>query len=145
MAFHFTLEQVLRVRESIERREELALQRAEMEVARVCARIEELGEEIASVNRKREESLKQPLQAFLLQGFDAEIHALSEARTTMLETLKIVQSQRDQQRKIYQAAHNGRRMLTDLEKQQRTEYEVGEVKAQQKKLDDLFVARIQRG
>jgi len=145
VAFHFTLEQVLRVRESIERREELALQRAEMEVARVRKRIEDLTEELAAVQRKREESLKQPMQAFLLQGFDADIHAITEARNTMQETLKIVQSQRDQQRKIYQAAHNGRQMLTDLEKQQRTEYEIGEVKAQQKKLDDLFAARIQRG
>lgn len=145
MAFRFTLEQVLRVRQSIERREELALQRAELEVARVLRRIEELTEELAAASRKREEALKQPMQAYLLQGMDAEITAITEARQTMFDTLKIVQGQRDQQRKIYQAAHNGRQMLTDLEKEQREEYELEEVKAQQRTLDDLFAARIQRG
>lgn len=145
MAFRFTLEQVLRVRQSIERREELALQRAELEVARVLRRIEELTEELAAASRKREEALKQPMQAYLLQGMDAEITAITEARQTMFDTLKIVQGQRDQQRKIYQAAHNGRQMLTDLEKEQRDEYELEEVKAQQRTLDDLFAARIQRG
>lgn len=145
MAFRFTLEQVLRVRQSIERREELALQRAVLEVARVLRRIEELTEELAAANRKREEALKQPMQAYLLQGMDAEITAITEARQTMFDTLKIVQGQRDQQRKIYQAAHNGRQMLTDLEKEQRDEYELEEVKAQQRTLDDLFAARIQRG
>lgn len=144
MAFRFTLEQVLRVRESVERREEMALQRAEMEVARVRRRIEELSEELAQANRKRDEVLKEPTQAYLLQGMDAEIKAIVEARQTMTETLKIVEGQRDQQRRIYQAAHNGRRMLTDLETQQRTEYEQEEVKAQQKKIDDLFAARAQR-
>lgn len=145
MAFRFTLEQVLRVRQSIERREELALQRAELEMARVLRRIEELTEELAAASRKREEALKQPMQAYLLQGMDAEITAITEARQTMFDTLKIVQGQRDQQRKIYQAAHNGRQMLTDLEKEQRDEYELEEVKAQQRTLDDLFAARIQRG
>lgn len=145
MAFRFTLEQVLRVRQSIERREELALQRAVLEVARVLRRIEELTEELAAANRKREEALKQPMQAYLLQGMDAEITAITEARQTMFDTLKIVQGQRDQQRKIYQAAHNGRQMLTDLEKEQRDQYELEEVKAQQRTLDDLFAARIQRG
>ena len=145
MPFRFTLEQVLRVRESIERREELALQRAEMEVARVQRRIEELTEELAGIARRREEVLKEPTRAYELQSMDAETNATMEARQTMIEALKIVQGQRDQQRKIYQAAHNGRRMLTDLEKQQRAVYELGEVKAQQKKIDDLFAARAQRG
>lgn len=143
MAFRFTLAQVLRVRESIERKEELALQRAEFEVARVKHRIEELTQELAAASRRRDESLKEPMQAYLLQGMDAEINAALEARQQSIELLKVVLVQRDQQRAIYQVAHNGRQMLTDFRKQQRTEYELEEVKAQQKKIDDLFAARIQ--
>lgn len=144
MAFRFTLEQVLRVRESIERREELALQRAEFEVACVKRRIEELTQELAAASRRRDEALQEPMQAYLLQGMDAEINAALEARQQSIEKLKVVQAQRDQQRAIYQVAHNGRQMLTDFRKQQRIEYELEEVKAQQKKIDDLFAARIQR-
>lgn len=145
MAFRFTLEQVLRVRQSMERKEELALQRAEFEVARVKRRIEELTQELAVASRRRDEALKEPMQAYLLQGMDAEINAALEARHQSIEKLKVVLAQRDQQRAIYQAAHNSRQMLTDLQKQQRIEFELEQVKAQQKKIDDLFAARIQRG
>ena len=144
MAFRFTLDQVLRVRESVERREELALQRAEMEVARVQRRIDELTEDLAGIARRRDEVLKHPTNAYELQSMDAETNAVVETRKTMIEALKIVEEQRDQQRRIYQSAHSGRQMLSDLEKQQRIEYELGEVKAQQKKIDDLFAARVQR-
>ena len=145
MGFRFTLEQVLRVRESIERREELALQRAELDVARVLRRIGELTEELAGMSRKREEDLKKPMQAYELQGMDAEINAALEARKAQIDTLQALQYRRDERRKVYQAAHNGRRMLTDLEEQQRAEYEQEQVRAQQKRLDDLFASRIQRG
>jgi flagellar export protein FliJ len=144
MAFHFTLEQVLRVRESIERREELVLQRAEMEVARVRRRIEELTELLASIDRRREESLKKPLKAYELQGMDAEMNAATDARLALLGTLKTVEELRDAQLTVYRTAHNGRQMLTDLEEEKRMEYEKEQTRAQQKRLDDLFAARIQR-
>lgn len=145
MAFRFTLDQVLRVRKSIERREELGLQQAELEVARARRRIEELTEELAAANRRRDEALKQPMKAFLLQGMDAEINAAFEARQATIEALKDIEQRRDAQRKIYQVAHSGRQMLTDLEKEKRSEYELEEMKEQQKKIDDLFAARVQRG
>jgi flagellar export protein FliJ len=144
VAFRFTLEQVLRVRESVERREELMLQRAEAEVAVALRRIEELTEQVVQIGRRREESMKQPLAAFELQSMDAEINATIEERKAMLVTLQTLQNRRDEQRKVYQAAHNGRRMLTDLEEQQRDEYEQEQVRVQQRRLDDLFAARIQR-
>ncbi|HEX4285468.1 MAG TPA: hypothetical protein VHZ28_10255 [Terracidiphilus sp.] len=145
MAFRFTLEQVLRVRESLERREEIMLQRAEADVARVLRRIHEITEQLAELARLREENLKQPLQAYELQGMDAEIYAAFEERKAQLEALQVVQQKRDEQRKLYQTAHNGRRMLTDLEEQQRIEHEQEQVRVQQKRLDDLFASRMQRG
>ena len=144
MAFRFTLEQVLRVRESLERREELALQRAEADVVRALRRIEELTQELVRINARRDEAMKQPLHAYELQGMDAETHAALETRKSLLVTLQALQHLRDEQRKVYQAAHNGRRMLTDLEEQHRNEYEQEQVRTQQKRLDDLFAARIQR-
>ena len=47
MGFRFTLDSVLRFREGIEKREELALQKVQFEVSRVRRRIEELTEELA--------------------------------------------------------------------------------------------------
>jgi flagellar FliJ protein len=144
MAFRFSLASVLRVRESIERREELALQKAEQELARVRRRIDELTGEIAKAVDEREKALQQEIQAHQLQGMDAEISAAGEAKQTLLETLQTLQQQRDAQMKLYQAAYNGRRMLTDLSAQQKTEYEQEQDHAQQKRLDDIFASRWQR-
>jgi len=144
MAFRFSLASVLRVRESIERREELALQKAEQELARVRRRIDELAGEIAKAVDAREQALQQAIQAHRLQSMDAEINAAGEAKQTLLETLQTLQQQRDAQMKLYQAAHNGRRMLTDLSEQQKTEFEQEQDRAQQKRLDDIFASRWQR-
>jgi flagellar export protein FliJ len=135
---------VLRVRENIERREELALQRAELEVARVRLRIEELSEEWARALKAREQALQQSVPAHELQGMQAEMDAIVEAKEILLETLESVKQQRDAQMKLYQAAHNGRQMLTDLSAQKKNEFELEQDRAQQKRLDDIFASRWQR-
>jgi len=55
MGFRFPLASVLQFRESIEKREELALQKVQFEVARVRRRIDELTEELAKASDEREE------------------------------------------------------------------------------------------
>jgi flagellar export protein FliJ len=145
MTFRFSLAQVLRVRESIEKREEQALQRAEQEVRQTQRRIEELTAEMTKVEHARAEALLRSVRAIDLQGMQAEMAAAAEARQTLLETLETLHQQRDLQLKLYQDAHNGRQMLTDLEEEHRAEYEAEQTRAQQKRLDDLFAARSQRG
>jgi flagellar FliJ protein len=144
MAFRFSLAQVLRVRESIEKREEQALQRAELDVAQTQRRIEDLTNEMAKVARDRAEGLLRSIRAIDLQSMQAEMDAAGEARQTLLETLEILKRQRDVQMRLYQEAHNGRQMLTDLEEEHRAEYEAEQTRAQQKRLDDLFATRAQR-
>jgi flagellar export protein FliJ len=144
LAFRFTLAQVLRVRESIERREELALQKAEIEVSRAQRRIQELTEALAKAGKARDEAILQPMQAFELQSMNAEITAIAAARESVLATLQILTQKRDEQRTVYQGVHNARQMLTDMSAQQKTEYEQEQTKAQQKRLDDIFAARMQR-
>ncbi|HTA80034.1 MAG TPA: flagellar FliJ family protein [Terracidiphilus sp.] len=145
MAFRFTLAQVLRVRESIERREELALQRAELEVSRARRRIEELTDNLARAVKARDEAILQPIQAFELQCMNAEMSAIAAEREAVIATLQKLMQQRDAQRKVYQSAHTGRQMLTDMSTQQRAEYDQEQARAQQKRLDDVFAARLKRG
>lgn len=144
MAFRFTLAQVLRVRESIERREELALQRAELEVVRAQRRIEELTTELAKVGRERDESIVRSIKAYELQCMNAEMNAIAAAREEVFTVLQELIQRRDAQRRVYQTAHSARRMLTDMSAQQRTEYEQEQTREQQKRLDDIFAARMQR-
>jgi flagellar export protein FliJ len=135
---------VLRVRESVEKREEQALQRAEQEVAQTQRRIAELTSEMAKVEHAREEALLRSVRAIDLQNMQAEMEAAVEARQTLLDMLETLKAQRDLQMKLYQEAHNARQMLTDLEEEHRAEYEQEQTRAQQKRLDDLFAARAHR-
>ena len=144
MAFRFTLAQVLRVRQSIERREELALQRAELEVARARRRIEELTDNLAKAGKARDEAILQPMQAFELQCMNAEISSIAAQREAVFAALQTLIQQRDVQRKTYQSAHTARQMLTDMSSQQKTEYEQEQTRAQQKRLDDIFASRLKR-
>ena len=144
MVFRFSLASVLSVRESIERREELALQRVEMEVARVKQRIEELTDELAKAGDAREKALQNSIPAYDLQSMDVQINAALEAKQTLLDTLQTLQQQRDTQMKVYQAAYNGRQMLTDLLEQKKIEFRREQEHLQQKRIDDIFASRWQR-
>ena len=144
MPFRFSLASVLRVRESIERREELALQRVEMEVARVKHRIDEWTDELARAGEARENALRNSIPAYDLQSMDAQMNAALDAKQILLDTLQTLQQQRDAQMKLYQVAYNGRQMLTDLLEQKKSEYKQEQDHAQQKRIDDLFASRWQR-
>jgi flagellar export protein FliJ len=145
MGFRFTLDSVLRFREGIEKREELALQKVQFEVARIRRRIDELTEELAKAGNEREEALQTWMQAFRLKDLQDEMSAAVEARQILLETLETLKSQREAQMKVYQAARVNRRMLTDLQKQQRETWEQSQHRIEQKRLDDVFASRAHRG
>lgn len=144
MAFRFPLASVLRVRESIERSEELALQKVELEVARTQRHLEELNAILERCVEARDLALQQPTPAYRVRELQEEMNLVVEAKQAAEETLRRLREQRGAQLKRYQAAHNGRRMLTEMRAQQKDAYELEQVRAQQKRLDDIFAARRQR-
>ena len=144
MAFRFSLATVLRVRESIEQREERALQRIQLEMARVLRQIEELSAEIARAHDAQEEALKQPIPAGYLHTLLWEAQAAEVRRKALLITLQSLEQQRDKQRKVYQAAHRKHETLISMKRDRRTAYELEQARTQQKSLDDLFMARRHR-
>jgi flagellar FliJ protein len=145
MAFRFSLATVLRVRESIELREERALKKIQMEMARVSHEIEELDAGIARAQGEREEALRQPMPASHLQAMLSRTESTVAARDALHATLRGLDEQRKQQMKIYQAAHRDHETLIDMRNQQRSEYMQEQTRLEQKYLDDLFVARRHRG
>jgi flagellar FliJ protein len=145
MAFRFPLAAVLRVRESIEQREERALQKLQLEVSRVARQIEELTTGIAQSHQALERALQTSIPASHVHSMLADVQSAMEKRQALFESLQTLERQRDEQSKVYQAAHRGREMLTGMQKQQREAYEVRQARAQQKNLDDIFIARRHRG
>lgn len=144
MAFRFPLASVLRVREIIEQREERALQRIQMEMARISHQIEELTAVIARVYDAQEEALQQPIPAGVLHSLLWEEQAAIERRKVLLSALQTLEQKREKQIKIYQAAHRNHEALISMKNEQRSRYELEQARTQQKSLDDLFIARRHR-
>ena len=145
MGFRFPLASVLSLRESMERREELALKKILLDMAHVRREIEHLDAELAAAHRMREESLQRPIPAFQLQSMLRDADAAIERRRVLVESLAALERQRSEQTRVYQAAHCGRRMLSDLLEQQRDLWEQEQARNAQKVIDDVFASRSQRG
>jgi flagellar FliJ protein len=144
MAFRFPLASVLRFRQSVEQQEELELRKLHLEIAGVRRSIEQATMEIAIAQRARDTALQKPLQAAHLQAMLRAADTAVERKKKLLATLQKLEDQRNEQMRRYQEAHRGRQMLSDLEAREQDEYELRQVKAQQKVLDDMFGARHQR-
>jgi flagellar export protein FliJ len=144
MAFQFPLAVVLRVRESIERREERALQSIQLDVARALHQIEQLIAAIGGADRAREKALQQTISGGHLQSLLGEEQAAEQQLKSMLGQLRILEQEREAQMKVYQAAHRDREMLTDMLKKQKDVYEREWLREEQKRLDDIFMARRHR-
>jgi flagellar FliJ protein len=144
MGFRFPLATVLRVRDSIQKREERVLQRIQLDMARVSRNIEELNDAVAQSHRAREAELQQPVPAGQLQAMLQATQASIDARESLVEKLQLLRQQRDAQMKVYQAAHQNHEALIDMRDRQLLEYEQQQARAQQKFLDDIFMARRHR-
>ena len=144
MAFRFPLAAVLRVRESIERREEMALQRIQLEMARVSRQIEELTARVARLDQAQKQALLQPTPAGHLHATLWEMQGAAEARKNLLSVLQGLEQQRQKQMKVYQAAHRDHETMISMYKERRDAYELEQARAQQKYLDDIFMARRHR-
>ncbi len=144
MPFQFRLATVLRVRESLEKREERALQMIQLERTRVVQRVEELSAAITHAHATREQAMRRSMPAGHLHSLLWEEQSAVDQKKSLLLDLQRLEQERDQQMKIYQDAHRNREMLTDMFNEQRDVYEQESMRAQQKQLDDIFIARRHR-
>ncbi len=103
MAFQFSLAAVLRVRESMETREERALQSIQLEVARTLQQIERLGVAIGGAHQARERALQQTISGGHLHSLLWEEQAAEQQLKLMLGQLQVLEQAREQQMKVYQS------------------------------------------
>ncbi len=145
MGFQFSLAAVLRVRESVERREERALQTILGGIARTERQVEELRKAMEEARAKREQALRQTIAGRQLHSFLLEEQVGEERLKSMAEQLQVLEKQRKRQITVYQAAHRDREMLTEMLEKQRESFERVRLRDEQKRLDDIFIARQLRG
>jgi flagellar export protein FliJ len=144
MSFRFPLAAVLLVRENAEKREERALKKIQLELARVSRQLEELDAEIVKARDAREQALQKPIPAFQLQTFEQQTQDAAEKKKALVNQLQILRQELIQQMTLYQACHRDREALTNMLEKQREAYEQEQNREQQKQLDDMFMGRRHR-
>ena len=141
MPFHFPLQAVLNLRESVEHQQELRLRAADQQVARVRHLIEQMDARRQDLQRAQAQTLSVGMTAVELQFellCDAE---LLRHRRELEQQLVRLEQQREQQREILQQARRARETLGAVRDQQVRRYQKEAARREQRSLDDLFLLR----
>jgi len=141
MAFHFQLQAVLHLRQSIEHQQELRLRAANQQVAKAQHLIEQMDARRRQLHAAQAETLSAGITAIELQFellCDAE---LLRHRRDLLQQLARLQQQREQQREIFQQARRARETLEAVRDRKLGEYQEEAARREQRSIDDLFLMR----
>ena len=142
MAFHFTLEAVLRSRQSLEDRELLRLQSL---LARRMALVNEREQlQQATLNLQQETNLalqQQPTPAVEIQFAMARLHALEQRQQLIEEQLHQLQSAIAEQRSLFQQQRRNREVLETLRDTQWRDYRLVQQRREQARLDEMHLLR----
>jgi flagellar export protein FliJ len=145
MPFHFPLAAVLRYRESMEQREHLALERLQQEIARIEARMRQIGEDRSTATQALLADLTRGTRAAELQTayeYQRALEQQQEAFETLSQELK---KKWRQQLVIYELARRNCETMENLRQRQLNAYSRQQAKREQSVIDDLFLMRRRRG
>jgi flagellar export protein FliJ len=141
MAFHFPLQTVLHLRESIEHQQELRLRAASQRVVRVEHLIEQMDLSRQELHSAQTQRLSAGMTAAELR-FELLCEAeLLRHRRELEQQLLRLQQLREQQREILQQARRARETLESVRDLQLSVYRKEAVRREQRNLDDLFLLR----
>jgi flagellar export protein FliJ len=141
MPFHFPLQAVLHLRESIEHQQELRLRAANQQVGRVRHLIEQMDARRQELRDMQMQELSAgitsaELQFELLREAELLLH-----RRELEQQLVRLQQLRDQPRQVFYQARRARETLQAVRDQQLRIYQKDASRREQRNLDDLFLMR----
>jgi len=141
MAFHFSLETLLRFRRSVEQQQELKLLQAVQQVAFIAQEIENVDRSISAIWENQQRELGLAVKAAQLH-FDTLRRSILQERRSELE--KIL-AQREQVRarcqKEFQSAHRACEAVEILRKEQVLQFQKEQTRREQRQMDDTFLLR----
>ena len=141
MAFVFSLAAVATVRRERERQAERALAAVLREIQRTQATLARLETELREMAAARLAAASRQLTGVSLHEQYARMELLRTARGEVVAHLGALTAQREQQQLLYIAAHRDRDLLNELEQRQRAIFQGEQALREQKRNDDLFLAR----
>ena len=142
MAFHFSLNGVLRLRESLEK--------AEMQQLRaIAAAVASSRADLDSLDKNIETARRWTLDATATRGLTgAELHfevlresVLQTVRSSLAEKLAALERKRDEQQQRYLQARRQREILSNLYQRQLAAYRLEQSRREQQRIDELFLIR----
>jgi len=141
MAFAFSLAAVLALRQQREQQEERALTAVLHELAAGRDTVGRIEGELSRVRAEIAQMAPQSLQAVSLHERYARVRVLEKGLLEMRARLAELEARRDAQQQIYLAARRDRDLLDELESRQRLSFTTEANRREQKRMDDLFLAR----
>lgn len=144
MAFRFSLATVLRLRESLERKEQMTLEMCYQHLATAQRRLSEVDAWLDYKRREYDEDLLQGTHAADLQFRVDERGRMETLRENVLLEIAEAQERLRLQIEAYRSARRQREIISELRKAQFEHYRYQEAAQEQKMRDDLFLLRRQR-
>lgn len=141
MGFKFSLQGVLRVRESFERKEEQKLAVATAELKRLNAMLAKIREQLRSMTGQLNRLLDAGTTGADLHLLCFETMLLERREQALAQTVsKVVKEVHEQQARL-QEARRKRQVLENLREQQLALYHLAEGRKEQQGFDDAFLLR----
>jgi flagellar export protein FliJ len=141
MTFRFSLETILRLRRSLEHREEQLLAAMENRVQSVATEIAAIDAQLSSRDRDREQGLRSGVSGAQLH-FELDCRrALESRRGEIAAILRLLEQARDRQRSAFLESRQRRQALEHLRERALREFRTDEDRRQQRQLDDLYLMR----
>lgn len=144
MPFRFNLSAVLRFRQHLEEQAKQMLNAILAEVAATTLELGQLERQREQMRAALERELKHPLPASYLQQRVHEEGMLTDARDTLLVRLQQLEARRVDQLGAFRTARQNREILAELCQHQQHRYLREQARAEQKNLDELFLARLRK-
>jgi flagellar export protein FliJ len=141
MAFRFPLEVLLRVRQGLERQQELRLQEANLRVATRLRQIEDVHNGMENIDARRRAQMESGISAAELQ-FDVLCRSVLTTQHQILrKQLAEAELFRDSCSEDFRQARRQREVMDTLRHHQLHDYVQQESRQDQRRLDDLFLLR----
>ena len=143
MAFHFSLEAVLRLRHSQERRERSRLDVILSEIGHTRIQLYEITETSLESRRLFQKQLGGILTGAEIQFESGRVEAIKAARLSLQARLAELDQRRSAQMKTYLKARQRREIIENLRQRKFDIYRMEQTRQEQQGLDDLFLMRLE--
>ena len=139
MPFHFPLESVLHLRQSVEHQQELRLRTINQQVNKLRHSIEQVDYRIRELHMRSIENLAAGTTAAELRFVLTTETSLRRQGQKLDEELIRLRVTRDQQEKSFRQARREREIFENLRERQKRAYELEKGRRDQRHMDDLFL------